>query len=412
MSKILLPYITWRDGRPRFTPSARERELGFDPQDLRHGIAGAWYTLDEARAFSTAKYAEIVAARTSGKRIARPAPTRTVEDLLEDWHRSPHVQGLEPVTIKGYRTCINAVLYRPEAPAQRHAREKLERAERMGGAKARAREREEFSLTPVSAIEKPEVNAFVEHLIKARGRHTGRAVRAALVEAWKFGSLSTAWRLKANPAEGLRFAKPTGRIVIFTDAELRALIATADAMGRASIGDSILLGIFTGQRQGDRLALEDHGLSEGRRIFRQNKTDALVAIMETPRLAERLGEARARVAAIKLRLGTRPTTIVVDEATGSTYNADTYRHIFDDVRSECALKHAGIADKRDQDLRDTAVTWLARSSATIPEIAAITGHSLKTIYQILQHYLAITPELGDAGIRKLMNWMDMQGMAI
>jgi hypothetical protein len=71
-----------------------------------------------------------------------------------------------------------------------------------------------------------------------------------------------------------------------------------------------------------------------------------------------------------------------------------------------------LAGKRDQDLRDTAVTWLARAGATLPEIAAITGHSLRSIHNVLKHYLAITPELADSGIAKLVAWMDREGMAV
>jgi hypothetical protein len=67
---------------------------------------------------------------------------------------------------------------------------------------------------------------------------------------------------------------------------------------------------------------------------------------------------------------------------------------------------------RDQDLRDTAVTWLARAGATIPEIAAITSHDPKSIYTILKHYLAITPELADSAIEKLKTWMNKEGMAV
>jgi integrase len=48
----------------------------------------------------------------------------------------------------------------------------------------------------------------------------------------------------------------------------------------------------------------------------------------------------------------------------------------------------GIEDRTFHDLRGTAVTRLARAGCTIPEIAAITGHSLKTVHAILdKHYL-------------------------
>jgi hypothetical protein len=64
-----------------------------------------------------------------------------------------------------------------------------------------------------------------------------------------------------------------------------------------------------------------------------------------------------------------------------------------------------LAGKRDQDLRDTAVTWLANAGCTLPEIASITGHSLQSIHSILKHYLAITPELADSAIAKYVAWM-------
>jgi len=121
----------------------------------------------------------------------------------------------------------------------------------------------------------------------------------------------------------------------------------------------------------------------------------------------------------------RPKTVIVDETTGRGWNSTTHRHEFARVRAiaasiadEKATAEAraegrndpepncriapckSLADKHDQDLRDTAVTWLARAGATLPEIAAITGHSLASIHTIMKHYLAISPELGDAGIEK------------
>ena len=54
------------------------------------------------------------------------------------------------------------------------------------------------------------------------------------------------------------------------------------------------------------------------------------------------------------------------------------------------------------DLRGTAVTRLAVAGATVPEIAAITGHSLKEVGTILDtHYMHRDPALGEAAIRKL-----------
>jgi Holliday junction resolvase-like predicted endonuclease len=67
-----------------------------------------------------------------------------------------------------------------------------------------------------------------------------------------------------------------------------------------------------------------------------------------------------------------------------------------------------VADARDQDLRDTAVTWLARAGCTMMEIAQITGHSLQSIQQTLRHYLSSHPEIADHAIAKLVAWYEGQ----
>jgi integrase len=49
---------------------------------------------------------------------------------------------------------------------------------------------------------------------------------------------------------------------------------------------------------------------------------------------------------------------------------------------------AGITDLHLHDLRSTAVTMLAEAGCTVPQIAAITGHSLKTVTTIFESYLS------------------------
>jgi hypothetical protein len=238
--------------------------------------------------------------------------------------------------------------------------------------------------------------------------------------AYTWGGLDRRWRLGPNPRHALELPRPEGRIVVFSDAEVRALDAAAAVLGRASIGDAIWLGLFTSQRQRDRLLLQDEGLVDGRRQIRQSKTGKLVLVKEAPQLTARLEQARARVAAIKLARGTRPRTIIVDETTGDSYNQITYRHVFAEVRElaiEGAAEHGlppcpSLAGKRDQDLRDTAVTWLARAGCTLLEICAISGHSVASVQTIIKHYLGDQACLADAGIDKLVAWLQREGIAI
>jgi len=424
MSDVKLPYVIWREGRPRFAPSARERALGFTGADLRHAD-GRWYSLDEARAWATSKHAEIVTARAAGQHPAVVAPRRgaTVADLLDDWliaieqsNRDALARGaalpLSPDTIASYQKAADAIRYRPETRAARKQRRDKERAAVLLGLEPPARAAEPFARMSVAAIDKIALHDFFLYLQKARGHHMAQAAIAAFSAAYTWGGLDRRWRLGANPRHALELPRPDGRIVIFSDREIRALIEAADALGRPSIGDAVMLGLFTAQRQRDRVWLKDEGLIDGRRHFRQTKTRKLVAVKDAPQLAARLEAARARVAALKLRLGTRPETIVVDETTGEAYRQDTYRHVFAAVRAHALVACPSLAGKRDQDLRDTAVTWLARAGCTLLEICAISGHSPRSTQTIIKHYLGGQAELADGGIDKLVAWMAREGIAV
>jgi hypothetical protein len=123
--------------------------------------------------------------------------------------------------------------------------------------------------------------------------------------------------------------------------------------------------------------------------------------------------------------------VIIDEKTGQPFKGDWYRSLFARVRAIAAAgvpgvlepcperAHVadsdpvkGIVDLRDQDLRDTTVTWMARSQADVYEIARVTGHSFATIHDILKHNLALHPEMADAAIGKLVKFMQERGMVL
>jgi hypothetical protein len=69
---------------------------------------------------------------------------------------------------------------------------------------------------------------------------------------------------------------------------------------------------------------------------------------------------------------------------------------WDAVASRTATLHLNR-----QDLRRTAVVRLAEADCTVPQIAAITGHSLKQVEGIMESYFVRTYEMGAAAITKL-----------
>lgn len=434
---VKLPYIKWRDGRPRAVHGPRQRALGFVDADLRHPPfdakgrpVGPWFTYEEASAFSKVRHADIVA----GKRVKKAAPARrriTVSDLLADWKASDEwCTGLSPTSQASYEKGIAAITFRPmtrTAAAEHRARAK---AARLLGLPEPARELEPIASATPSSLGKPELRAFFNYARTARGHHMALAMIATLSAAMTWGQESMHWRLGANPRQGMEFERPEGRVVLVTIPEFLAWVAAADALGRPSIGDSFYLALFTGQRQTDRLAMRDESEIDGRHAFRQSKTGELVDIKEAPQLTARLDAARARVAAITLRLGLRerPKEIVINEENGRPYDESTYRHWVSTAR-ELAIKGSnalGLApcptlafinargepdQKHDQDLRDTCVMMLDRAGCDLLTICDITGHSYKSAQTIVKHYRARNPDRADQGIDRLVLQVRKEGMA-
>ncbi|MET4201685.1 integrase [Bradyrhizobium sp. LA8.1] len=66
------------------------------------------------------------------------------------------------------------------------------------------------------------------------------------------------------------------------------------------------------------------------------------------------------------------------------------------------LRTGGHGDLTFHDLRGTAVVRLAIAGASVPQIAAVTGHSLKDVEAILDaHYLGRDIQLAEAAVLKL-----------
>lgn len=224
---------------------------------------------------------------------------------------------------------------------------------------------------------------------------------------------------RGNPVAGLKLigAEPSG--LVWPREAVAAFVATADQLGRHSIGTAVLINEWLAQREADVLALPVNLLGASGLLVRQRKTRAMVRLPVSivPALVARIEAERARHRDRKIE----PTRLIISEETGQPYKADNFRHQFDRIRTALAAEQARFTvdyipagqdpsapdaftvatrSLRFMHLRHTAVVRLAETSAEIAEIAAITGHSLETVTTILEHYLVRTGTLAVSAFQK------------
>ncbi len=147
---------------------------------------------------------------------------------------------------------------------------------------------------------------------------------------------------------------------------------------------ALMLGMHTGQRQGDLLRLPWSAYDGKRIVLKQSKGGRLVSIRCTLALRVLLDGMEKR------------GPLILMTASGRAWKKRYFNERWTEV-----VKKAGITDLHFHDLRGTAVTMLAEAGCTVPEIAAVTGHTLKHVTHILETYLARTKSLADSAIVKL-----------
>jgi integrase len=170
---------------------------------------------------------------------------------------------------------------------------------------------------------------------------------------------------------------------------LKRILAVLSEEMRAGV----IIALWTGQRKSDLLKapLTDY---DGASIkVRQGKTKARVKIPAGKPLKEALDKLlRDRVVDQKI-----VATTLLTSSHGTPWTSDGF-----DTAWQRALKKAEITDDLTfHDLRGTAVTRLT----VPPQIASITGHSLRDVESILDaHYLGGKVELAEQVIAKLESY--------
>lgn len=186
----------------------------------------------------------------------------------------------------------------------------------------------------------------------------------------------------ANPCtRGGRLYRNTRAENVWTDDDEALFLKSAPS----HLCLALVLALWSGQRQGDLLALTWLQYDGTAIRLRQGKTGVRVVIPVGGPLKSLLDSTERKDNHILVTLD------------GTPWTPDGFRVSW---RKACAK--AGIVGLTFNDLRGTAVTRLALAGCTEAEIATLTGHSLRDVRSILDaHYLARDPALAESAIRKL-----------
>lgn len=191
------------------------------------------------------------------------------------------------------------------------------------------------------------------------------------------------WRTD-NPSRGIKIRVPKTKVAIWEQADVDVYVKVARDMGLASIALIVLLEWEIGQRLTDVRAFRpgaEYDREQGVFRFRQSKTDAPVVL-------EVSGTLRAMLnAASKGEL-----FVFRHEGTGKAYSESLLSKTFAKVRAEVVAGDAENARAPGRPLllkwlRHSCVVQLGRAGCTVPEIRAITGHTLASATTILETYL-------------------------
>lgn len=195
--------------------------------------------------------------------------------------------------------------------------------------------------------------------------------------------------LEKNPFERMGIPKDKPRQAIIPPDIIERAKTKAVQLGLPSIAMAIQLGYDSGQRPGDIRMLPRPNYDGVWLRLKQAKTKAIVDIpvFKMPVLKGMLDA-----------LSHDSVLILHEERTGQPYTKDMLctrvREVFTAI---------GVGkDLQFRDLRRTAVVRLAESGCTIPEICAITGHSLTEATEILEVYLPLSRQMAENAADKVL----------
>jgi integrase len=240
----------------------------------------------------------------------------------------------------------------------------------------------EFGDMPIKALSDPAVRGLFKAWRDGMADKPRAADYAWVTLARVLSIAKDRGRIPVNPCErGGRIYEADRTEKIWGEAEIAKVLAVASS----GMELALMLALWTGQSQGDLLALRWSDYDGQRFRLIRGKTGQTIVVRAGEPLRDLLSRTKA--------LGPR----VLTNSRGTPWTSDGFRTSW---RKLCA--RAGIKGLSFHDLRGSAVTRLALAGCTPPEIASVTGHALADVCAMLdRHYLGERAALAENAIRKL-----------
>lgn len=240
----------------------------------------------------------------------------------------------------------------------------------------------EFGDMPVAALADPEVRGVFKQWRDRLAAKPRTADYAWVTLARVLSVAKDRGRIPVNPCErGGRLYEADRTERIWGEAEIANVLAVASP----GMELALMLALWTGQAQGDLLRLRWSAYDGERFTLARGKTGSPIAVPAGRPLRDLLDSTERR------------GPVILTNTRGIPWTSDGFR------TSWGKLCHkAGIEGLTFHDLRGSAVTRLALAGCTVPEIASLTGHSIRTVTDLLdKHYLGERAALAEAAIVKL-----------
>lgn len=218
----------------------------------------------------------------------------------------------------------------------------------------------------------------------------------------------------ANPFESLDLSLPTAGLIVWPRAAVDDFVTLADELGQPSIGDAVTYMAWLSTRKQDWIKFPATYFDKPMFAFRQEKTGRPQVLPW-----EVVPELQARVAAAKIRRTADAVTAATffHDKQGLPWTDDGFRDAFNVIREELARRKATYATRyyvglvegdplcvptlalTTRTLRHTCITLNHDAGVSREQIAALSGHGLQTIDDVMRHYTAYTADQAETALK-------------